>query len=370
MFQFLSPPDPRYPVNSVNYFSMVILFFIALISWVGMSIANRAIRDARRHAANLQTILDSIADGVLVLDLKGHMISANPSLLHMIPQDKLKEVIAKPLEKNIQLERKSFSVNSSAVPDVGSVAVFRDETRRHEVEHVKDALLATVSHELRTPLMVTMNYLEMMHTLVQTGKSNSPKFVEYLQHAIESSERLNYVVNNVIEQAQLQAGLLKFKQQACNLTMLLEKTHKLFETLLRDKGLSYALTVAPNVPAEVTGDPDRLQQVLANLIGNGIKFTKQGGIKIDVFLEQAKTLSIKVVDTGTGIPEEQLPDIFEPFRRGSDYALREQRGAGLGLSIAKEIITRMGGTISVDSVLDVGSTFTISLPVDGVPQLT
>jgi len=99
------------------------------------------------------------------------------------------------------------------------------------------------------------------------------------------------------------------------------------------------------VPAEITGDPERLHQVLMNLIGNAIKFTNQGGVKVKVSLPQEEMLSIEVADTGPGIPDEQLPDIFEVFRRGSNYAQRERQGAGLGLSITKEIITRMGGEI-------------------------
>lgn len=363
MFQFFSPPDIRYPTNPVNYFSMVVLLFITLISWLGMSIANRAIRDAHRHAANLQATLNSIADGVLVLDLQGHIISANPALLHMIPEEKLRELITKPLEKTFHLQRKFFSVTSSPVPGVGSVAVFRDETRSHETEHAKDSLLATISHGLRTPLMAVMNYLEMMQELSEEGKANTQKFLGYLQHAIESSSRLNHLVNNIIEQAQLQAGLLEFKRQACNLPSLLERIHIFFESALKGKDLSYELVIAPGVPAEIDGDPDRLYQMLMNLVSNGVKFTNQGGVKINVSLPSKETISIDVTDTGPGIPEEQLPDIFEPFRRGSDYAQREKQGVGLGLSIAREIVIRMGGEISAVSTLGAGSTFTVSLPV-------
>ncbi|MGC1374925.1 MAG: histidine kinase dimerization/phospho-acceptor domain-containing protein, partial [Anaerolineales bacterium] len=146
----------------VNYFAMITFFFIAFVSWLGMSIANNAIREARRHAANNEAILKNIADGVLVLNPQGNFLSANPALLKMIPADELNEIIAKPLDKTIHWKRKIFSVSVSAVPEIGTVAVFRDETRRHETEQARDALLATASHELRTPLTAVMNYLEML----------------------------------------------------------------------------------------------------------------------------------------------------------------------------------------------------------------
>lgn len=114
---------------------------------------------------------------------------------------------------------------------------------------------------------------------------------------------------------------------------------------------------------EIVGDADRLQQVLVNLIGNAIKFTAQGGIRVVVDCQDAEKLTIAVADTGSGIPVGQLPDIFEAFRHSSDYVHREHQGAGLGLSIVKEIVTLMNGHISVSSEVGVGSVFTVTIPV-------
>ena len=364
LMQFFTLVDNQ-ALNSANYYSMLVLFFIAYTSWLGMSIANRAIQDARRHAANLETILNSIADGVLVLDSQGSFISANPALLRMIPKDELAEICSKPLEKTISWKRKVFAVTASPVPRVGSVAVFRDETRRHEIERARDALIATVSHEFRTPLAAVMNYLEMLLMLSKMGKIDNEAFTEHLTRALESSNRLHHLIVNIIDLAQIQAGMLELKPQHFNLSALFEKSRQLLDALLNQKRLSYELSIAPDVPAEITGDPERLHQVLVNLIGNAIKFTNQGGVKVRVFLPQEGILSIEVADTGPGIPEEQLPDIFEVFRRGSNYVRRERQGAGLGLSITKEIITCMGGEISVSSALGVGSAFTVSLPCGG-----
>ncbi len=360
-YQLLSPPVPD-STYYVNYYSLMEFFVIAAISWLGMSIANNAIRDARRQAANLQAIYQHVADGVLVLDLQGNFLSANPALLRMIPEEDLNEIIARPLGKTVLWKRKVLSVNAAPVPEVGTVAVFRDETRRHETERARDALIATASHELRTPLAATMNYLELMLMMIRLEQINMDDFKEHLTRALENSKRLQGLVNNILDQAQIQAGMLELKTQSFDLRALLVKARQLLDSLIQQKGLAYELTVAPEVPEEIVGDPERLHQVLVNLIGNAIKFTKQGVIKVNVSKSQQEKLSIEVADTGPGIPPEQLPDIFEAFRRGSNYAQRERQGAGLGLSIAKEIVTRMGGEISAVSEPGVGSTFTVILP--------
>jgi signal transduction histidine kinase len=325
LMQFLTPPDSRYPGNSVNYYSMLDLTFITFIFWLGMSIANRAIRDARKHAddashhaANLEAILNSISDGVLVRDLNGKLISANPALQKMIPEDQLVEMLAKPFEKKVRWQRKLFSVATSPVPEVGSVTIFRDETRRYETERAKDSMLATASHELRTPLTAVTNYLEMIQVFIRMGKVDTKEFESYVERALENLNRLRGLVNNILDQAQIQAGALELKQKLFNLPALLEKNRQLLDVLLRQKNLSYSLSIAPNVPTEITSDPERLDQVLINLVGNAIKFTQQGGIQVRVSMLNPENLAIEVADTGPVISEEQLHNIFEAYRRVSD----------------------------------------------------
>lgn len=360
LMQFFTPPE----AGGVNYYAMTSLAVIALNSWLGMSIANRALQDARHHAANLQAIFDNVADGVLVLDVQGNYLSANPALLKMIPEEHLKEMSSKPLGKNVQWKRRIFSVTSSPVPDVGEVALFRDETRRRETERAKEALLATASHELRTPLAAVMNYLELLLMLSKAGKVKTEEFASHLTRALDNCKRLQNLVNDILDQAQIEAGVLELKHTSFDLRILLEKARQLLSVLIKEKDLSYELAIAPDVPAKIAGDPDRLYQVLVNLLGNAIKFTDQGGIKVKVSASQKRGLSIEVADSGPGIPPEQLPDIFEAFRRGSNYAQRERQGAGLGLSIAREIVARMGGEILAASELGTGSTFTVILPLE------
>jgi two-component system sensor histidine kinase EvgS len=323
-------------------------------------------KNSRNQTANHEAVLNNIADGVLVLDLQGNFLSANAALLRMISKEDLREIIAAPLKKRIKWKQKVFSVTAAPVPGVGTVAVFRDETRRDEIERAKDSMLATASHELRTPLTAVMNYLEMLIVLTRMGRVDTDAFVEHLNRALENSQRLHRLVLAILDQAQIHAGRIAFKKQPFNLSGLFETTRQLLNSLIVQKGLSYELIIHPDVPSEIVGDPDRLQQVLVNLIGNAIKFTAQGGIRVVVHCQDEQTLAISVADTGPGIPAEQLPDIFEAFRRGSDYVHREHQGAGLGLSIVKEIVTRMSGHISVSSEVGVGSVFTVIIPVIAV----
>ena len=244
------------------------------------------------------------------------------------------------------------------------MAVFRDETRRNETERARDALIATASHELRTPLAAVMNYLELLLMFSKMGKIKTAEFSEHLARALENSKRLQGLVNNILDQAQIQAGALELKRQPFDLRALFEKTYRLLEVLIKQKNLSYELNVELDVPAEIVSDQERLQQVLVNLIGNAVKFTDRGGVKVGVSVPRKNELYIQVADSGLGIPPEQLPDIFEAFRRGSNYAQRERQGAGLGLSIVKEIVTRMGGEIFASSEPGVGSSFIVTLPVE------
>lgn len=132
--------------------------------------------------------------------------------------------------------------------------------------------------------------------------------------------------------------------------------------LAEQKSLKLITHVDPTLPELILGDNSRLQQILVNLIGNAIKFTEYGEVSVSVKILETEWQMI-VQDTGIGIPAERLPDIFEPFRRSSDYATRQHQGAGLGLSIVKNLVTLMDGRIDVQSTVGQGSVFTVTLPL-------
>lgn len=340
---------------------ILMLLLVAFICWMGMNFTNRALLDSRKQSPNFEAILNHIADGVLIRDQRGNFLSANPALLNMIPEIELRQISIGSFGKTLRWKRKIFAITTTNTAEAGSIVIFRDQTRCRETEQARDALLATVSHEFRTPLTAVMNYLEMLLMLVKMNKIDNDAFVGHLTRAIENSHRLHHLVGNIIEQAQLQAGVLDLKKQYFNLHEQLQKSTQILGT--NRKNLCYQLNIAANVPTEIKGDSKRINQVLAHLLDNAIKFTDQGEIKVNAFIALNNKLAIQITDTGAGIPEEQLPDIFEAFRRASNYTHREHQGAGLGLSIAKQITTSMGGEITVSSTPGIGSTFTIWLPI-------
>lgn len=348
-------------ISSIENVQVLMLILTALICWMGMNFTNRAILAARKQDVNFDAIFNNIADGVLIRDNDGNFVSANPALLRMIPETELREMSANSFAKTMRWKRKFFTVTTTYTDGGHTIVIFRDQTRCRETEQARDALLATVSHEFRTPLTAVMNYLEMLLMLAKMRKTDHEAFVAHLTRALENGHRLHHLVANVIEQAQLQSGMIDLKSQHFNVRELLQKNMQPLEVM--SKGLQYHLAIAQNVPVEMKGDPKRLNQALGHLIENAIKFTDEGEVRVRAFMPVQNKIAIEVTDTGAGIPEEQLPDIFEAFRRASNYAHREHQGAGLGLSIAKQIITSMGGEITVTSALDAGSTFTIWLPV-------
>lgn len=354
-------------VGPVFVTALVALLLTAVLFGVAIHLLNQFIQTAQHQDANIEVIMNSVKDGILLLDPQGNYVSANRALIRMIPEERLKEINSRPLEETLEWKHTVFSVTAASLPETGSVVIFRDETRRHEADRAKDALLSTVSHEFRTPLGSVMNYIELLMQLLEIGRVDNEKFATYLVRAHENSLRLLRLINNVIDQAQLQAGGLELERESCNLFDLLKRSHALLSEQIAEKHLSYKLTIAPDVPAEMMSDSERLHQVLVNLIGNAIKFTHKGGVTVRVWLPQKDMISIEVADTGPGIPAEQLPDIFEAFRRGSNYAQRHEQGAGLGLSISRELVRLMGGEISAESTVGVGSVFTISLPLVRVP---
>jgi len=346
--------------REVNPFSLIMLAVIALVAWVVASIQNRSIRDTHIEASNRKAVLQSISDGVVVYDNLGKILSVNPAIEQMLSIEALQEMIFRTGEV-YETGGKFFSVIRSAVPGLGTVAVVRDETRRREIERAKDSMMATVSHELRTPLASIMGYAEMMRQMIRMNKAPIETLDEMAERMMVNAGRLKALVSDLLDRAQIEAGSIRIRTEPYSLGKLLENVEFLMKSQAVDKGIALVVE-AVDLPEKVVGDQERVHQVVVNLVGNAIKFTEEGQVTLRVSRDD-KLLLIDVEDTGVGIPAAQLPDIFEPFRRGSNYATRRHQGAGLGLSISKQLIDLMGGTISVRSQVGEGTTFRVTLPL-------
>lgn len=229
---------------------------------------------------------------------------------------------------------------------------------------MKSTFVAVVSHELRTPLNAIMGYAEMLKEAV-FGPVNEKQKVA-TERVMSNTQRLLGIVSELLDQAQIEAGKLKIKIASFEPAKLVENVHEVMDKITLDKNLKLSSRIDPALPKSILGDSDRLQQILINLVNNSAKFTTQGEIQINLFRENQTHWGMEVRDTGVGIPEEEIPHIFDTFRQVDSTTTRQHGGIGLGLAIVKQLVELMQGEISVKSQQGNGSSFTIILPLDVV----
>jgi len=266
----------------------------------------------------------------------------------------------------VEWSKKTLSVsiarvrNSEANQNTGVVAVFRDVTREAELEKMKSTFVGVVSHELRTPLNAIIGYTEMLKESIY-GSLNE-KQTSVAERIIINTRRLLTMVGDLLDEAQMKAGKLSIKKQVFKTSSLLENMHATMDKITNDKGLYLTDEFDPNMPETIIGDPQRLQQIIVNLVNNSAKFTSKGGIHVCILRKDTSHWKLEVTDTGSGIPENEIPYIFETFRQVENTTTRQHGGSGLGLSIVKQLVELLNGEVTVKSDLDKGSTFTITLP--------
>lgn len=221
-------------------------------------------------------------------------------------------------------------------------------------------LLATMSHEMRTPLN---GILGMTGLLLETDLQ--PNQRAYAESVRESGAALLALINDLLDYSKIEAGKLGLEKTAFNPSALIQGVAELLSPRAADKGVEIAAYVDPNVPSRLYGDEGRLRQVLINLAGNGVKFTDQGGVAIEVRLrktqEATATLAFIVRDTGIGIPAHMQSAVFEEFAQADAGAARNREGTGLGLAIARKLVRAMGGDIALESAPGEGSVFSFEI---------
>jgi signal transduction histidine kinase len=231
-----------------------------------------------------------------------------------------------------------------------------------ESDRLKSQLVANVSHELRTPLNAIRGYSELLDENAYGPISAEQRIT--IQRILLNTALLQGMVNNLLDRAQIEQGKLSLRNSQFAPADLLEPTLAALNILAKTKDLELKSEIAPDVPALLTGDVLRLQQILFNLTSNALKFTESGSVCARVFCPDAAHWALQVIDTGIGIPIEAQSHIFEPFWQNDSSATRQYRGSGLGLSIVKQLTDLMGGELTMVSQPGAGSTFTIVFPLE------
>ena len=330
--------------------------------------------DLRKRKEELDNIMASMQEGLLVLDRTGKIRLANQSAKDLIGQEAVEgkyfwevvrmtpfvELIRRVKEeKKTRIEEvlfgeKSILCRAAFLPAQDGVVVTLDDiTEMQNLARIKKDFVLNVAHELRTPLTAIKGYAETLED--EAGDRGR----QYVLTIIRHTDRLIRVVEDLISLATLEEKGVAFETEKIDLKEIAENVVKIFEPRAKEKNLDLRLEAADLPPVE--GDPFRLEQMLVNLIDNAVKYTEKGAVRVGLKKEPGG-VAIEVVDTGIGILEDDLGRVFERFYVVDKSRSRKAGGTGLGLSIVKHIVILHGGRIDLKSTPGVGSTFRVFLP--------
>ncbi|MGM7635423.1 ATP-binding protein [Bacillus sp. Hm123] len=340
------------------------------------------------HALNqekeqLASILSSMADGVITFNRDGTILITNPPAERFLQNwyyemgnthhnETMPTLVAELLRKAIETETeqvgelplkdRSYVVivsplyNDKSVR--GAVAVVRDMSEERRLDKLRKDFIANVSHELRTPIAMLQGYSEAIVDDI-AGTEEEKREIAKIIH--EESLRMGRLVNELLDLARMEAGHITLELEEVELSSFIKRVANKFHGLAKEKQVELKLTI-PDENSYLDIDPDRIEQVLTNLIDNALRHTQENGF-VEVKLERkVDGYEVHVQDSGVGISEEDLPFVFERFYKGDKARTRGKAGTGLGLSIAKNMIKAHQGSIKVQSRLGEGTTFTFYLP--------
>ncbi len=335
----------------------------------------------------ISSIVNSMADGVITLNRNEDIIVINPPAERYIEDwyyennikkedyqqklpDELREVLEKVIEseteaiKEINLQGRFYMMIMTPLYDRsyvrGAVAVIRDMTEERMLDKMRKDFIANVSHELRTPIAMLQGYSEAIVDDVAESKEEKNELAAIIH---DESLRLSRLVNELLDIARMEAGHIQLELETVKIDTYVQRIIKKFHGIAEENNVDLQLTMNLD-KEEATLDADRIEQVFTNLIDNAIRHTSENGyVQITVAANDSQ-IQVDISDNGSGIPEVDLPFVFERFYKADKSRTRNKvkKGTGLGLAIAKNIIEAHQGTIHVKSKLQQGTTFTFKIP--------
>jgi len=350
---------------------------------------------SQRRGKNTEAIIYSIRDAVIVIDESDRLLMANEaaSLLFNFDfnssqhkhvgelighsQGEFVDFLTRSRQSKGQATRKELEFLEDGTPKTfncivscvydqgqqvcGAVAVLHDITREKEISQMKSDFVSHVSHELKTPLASITAYTEMLADGEADDEQTRKEFYSVIQ---SQAQRLNRLIENILNSSRIESGLIKVNKEPASLTMLIEEQLQMIKGYAEEKHIE-VIGQKPIVFDQVYVDKDMIQEVIVNLLSNAVKYTPSGGsVKIEIEVDEGASLvRVSVTDTGVGIPEDEIEHVFDKFYRvGANK--KQAKGTGLGLNLVRQIVEKVhDGRVFVTSQVGVGSTFGFELPL-------
>ncbi len=351
----------------------------------------KTMNEISSEKSKIETILNYMTDGIVAFNLKGAVIHVNPAARGILPGEaftsrfndfmmgygvrmdiggilyneafKAREMVIKVCDKFVRMYFAVFT--DEARNPGGIITVLQDITEQQKLENMRREFVANVSHELRTPLTSIKSYAESLLDGAIDEKDVSERFLGVIN---SEADRMTRLVRDLLQLSSLDNRQMKWNMEEASFTDAVRTAVDKMQMEAAQKGHKLEMQAEGDLP-DIVFDRDRIEQVVLNLLSNAIKYTPENGeIKVKVGKDSkdgkdGNVVYLKVSDNGMGIPEEDLPRIFERFYRVDKARSSQMGGTGLGLSIAKEIVEAHLGSISISSVSDKGTEVTVSLPI-------
>ncbi|MBN1807069.1 MAG: PAS domain-containing protein [Sedimentisphaerales bacterium] len=350
---------------------------------------------SQKRSKNTEAIIYGIRDAVIVIDESDKLLMSNEAAGQLFGFDYHNSQF-KPINNFIGTDHKEFvdflshcrqckgkatrkeiEFSKNGTPQIfdcivscvydqnrqvsGAVAVLHDITREKQIQQMKNDFVSHVSHELKTPLASITAYTEMLTDGEVGDEKTRKEFYSVIQN---QAQRLNRLIENILNSSRIESGLIKINKEPASLTMLIEEQLRMIRSYAKEKQVEVT-GQQPIVFDRVYIDKDMIREVIVNLLSNAVKYTPAGGsVKIKTEVDEGASLvRVSVTDTGVGIPEDDIEHVFDKFYR-VDANNKQAKGTGLGLNLVKQIIEKVhDGRVSVTSKVGQGSTFSFELPL-------